>query len=89
MTLNRVIDSAAREDLIEDSHEIAGDVLHELRVGRLGAAANFLGHGTQHGSALGLIVPKPLNACGDHGAHRPELASLHRRLGEGVMLVDK
>ena len=67
----------------------SGGVFDELFVRRLRPAANFFGHGVHHDLALGLFVAKLLNAGGDHGADRCELAAIHLRLGEGVMLVDE
>ena len=55
----------------------------------LGTAADLLHHGVQHGSTLAFFVPKPLDAGCDYRAHRRELAAFHRRLREGMVLVDK
>ena len=88
-TLNRVIAAAYCQHPFEDPREISRGVFHELLVRSFRTAADLFRHRLQHGFAFGLFVPKPLNARGDHGAHRREFASLHHRLGESVVFVDE
>ena len=88
-TLNRVIAAARCQHPFEDPREISRGVFHELLVGSFRTAADFFRHRLQHGFALGLFVPEPLNTRGDHGAHRREFPSLHHHLGESVVFVDE
>ena len=88
-TLNRIIALGHCRHSFEDIREISRDVFHELLVRSFRTAADFFRHRLEHGFALGLFVPEPLNARSDHGVHRRELAPLHHRLGESVVFVDE
>ena len=73
----------------EDPRKISRGVFHELLIRGVRTAADFFRHRLQHGFALGLFVPEPLNARGDHGAHRREFAPLHQHLGGSVVFIDE
>ena len=64
-------------------------MLHEVIDRGLGAAPNLFRPGVQQGPAFVFVVPEPLNARRNHCAHRCKFASLDRRLGEGMVLVDE
>ena len=80
---------AVRKHPLENSPEVSRGVFHEFLVQGLRAAADFIGHGIQHGLAVAFFIPKFLNARHNHRAHRCKSVPLHRRLWEGMVFVDK